>query len=127
MVVINSNSNRMVVTNNKATAKVTVNNKDTKVAAMEDTKPKLVLTDNKHLRILPMVQLLKLSHPLCQIGKVRRLQMDRFTITINEQERLNGTNQLGCRKVFVFLSATLFSFAGCTLHVPGVACIACAY
>lgn len=96
----------VVVTNNKATGKVvTANSKATGKVAMGsnkvDTKPKEVLTDNnKHLNILPMVELLLLSQPLPPIGKVLRLQMDRFTITINEQERLNGTNQWECRKVF---------------------------
>lgn len=135
VVAISNSNNRTVVTNNKATGnKDMVNNNTIK----EDTdnkvtKPKEMLMDNnnKHLNILPMVEPLhhQLLHPLHPTGKVHRLQMDRFTITINEQERLNGTNQLGCRKVFsVFLLATLCSF--CWLRsslFPLALLLPCAY
>ena len=115
--VATSSNNPTVVISNKATDKVMVSSSTIKeVTGNKATKPKEMLMDNnKVLNILPMVVeplLLKQLQPLYPTGKVLQLQTDRFTITINEQERLNGTSQWGCRKVFVsaFLLAATFVF-----------------
>ena len=114
--VATSSNNPTVVISNKATDKVMVSSSTIKeVTGNKATKPKEMLMDNnKVLNILPMVVPLhlKLLRPLYLTGKVLQLQTDKFTITINEQERLNGTSQWGCRKVFVsaFLLAATFVF-----------------
>lgn len=114
MAAISSSNNRTAVTSSKATGRLTVNSN----TAKEDTdnkvtKPKeMAMDNNKQLNILPMVEPLKLLLLVCPIGKAQRPQMDRFTITINEQERRSGTNQLGCRKVFCLPACYFVFFAG---------------